>query len=85
MKEIKIRNKTATYKAIKLTTGKWLDFESGQVKSVDANTRFNHDNFELVEEKPEVEPEAAPAPSVVNDNLCSSINPIIHSPSCYSF
>ena len=38
-----------------MTTGKWLDFESGQVKSVDANTRFNHDNFELVEEKPEVE------------------------------
>jgi hypothetical protein len=55
MKEIKLRNKTANYKAIKLTTGKWLDFESGEVKSVDANTRFNKEAFELVEEKPVVE------------------------------
>ena len=55
MKKIKLRNKTATYKAIKLTTGKWLDFESGEVKSVDANTKFNTQAFELVEEKPKVE------------------------------
>jgi len=55
MKEIKLRNKTANYKAIKLTTGKWLDFEAGEVKSVDANTKFNKEDFELVEEKPVVE------------------------------
>jgi hypothetical protein len=55
MKEIKLRNKTANYKAIKLTTGKWLDFEAGEVKSVDANTKFNKEAFELVEEKPVVE------------------------------
>ena len=55
MKEIKLRNKTATYKAIKLTTGKWLDFEAGEVKSVDSNLKFNTAAFELVEEKPVVE------------------------------
>lgn len=55
MKEIKLRNKTATYKAVRLSSGKWLDFEAGEVKSVDANLRFNHNNFELVEEKPKVE------------------------------
>jgi len=55
MKEIKLRNKTANYKAIKLTTGKWLDFEAGEVKSVDANLKFNTAAFELVEEKPKVE------------------------------
>jgi 4'-phosphopantetheinyl transferase EntD len=55
MKEIKLRNKTATYKAVRLSSGKWLDFESGEVKSVDANLKFNKEAFELVEEKPKVE------------------------------
>jgi len=55
MKEIKLRNKTATYKAVRLSSGKWLDFESGEVKSVDANLKFNKEAFELVEEKPVVE------------------------------
>jgi len=55
MKEIKLRNKTATYKAVRLSSGKWLDFEAGEVKSVDANLKFNKEAFELVEEKPVVE------------------------------
>lgn len=55
MKEIKLRNKTATYKAVRLSSGKWLDFEAGEVKSVDANLKFNREAFELVEEKPVVE------------------------------
>ena len=55
MKEIKLRNKTATYKAVRLSSGKWIDFEAGEVKSVDANLKFNKEAFELVEEKPVVE------------------------------
>jgi len=55
MKEIKLRNKTASYKAVRLSSGKWLDFEAGEIKSVDANLKFNKEAFELVEEKPVVE------------------------------